>query len=69
MPEMGRKEDKGLPIVKSFEGNENELKRAKYILAFLQTGSKAKACKASGLSKKAHVRIVEMFSFVLLRKK
>jgi hypothetical protein len=58
---MRNKKDKGLLTVKSFEGNANELKRAKYILAFLQTGSIAYASKVSGLSRKAHSRIVEMF--------
>ena len=50
-----------LPTVESFEGNANELKRAKYILAFLQRGNIGYACKASGLSRKAHTRIMEMF--------
>jgi hypothetical protein len=59
---MRKKKDKGLLTVKSFEGKTNELKRAKYILAFLQTGSIAYASKVSGLSGKAHSRIVEMFS-------
>jgi hypothetical protein len=58
---MWQKKDKGLLTVKSFKGNANELKRAKYILAFLQTGSIAYACKVSGLSAKAHSRIEEMF--------
>ena len=59
---MWQKKDKGLLTVKSFKGNANELKRAKYILAFLQTGSIAYACKVSGLSAKAHSRIEECSS-------
>jgi hypothetical protein len=51
-----------LKVVEDFEGNTNELARAKYILAYLQSGRKADAAYASKLSVKAHARIVEMFS-------
>ena len=47
-----------LPTVKSFCGNAEELKRAKYVLNFLQTGSKPAAEKASGYSRNAHNRII-----------
>jgi hypothetical protein len=50
-----------LATVSNFDGNKDELARAKYILAFLQTGSRTFAKKASGLSAKAHGRIVKMF--------
>ena len=48
--------------VAAFAGNSEELKRAKYILAFLQMGSASEARRASGLSRNAHDRIVKMFS-------
>jgi len=48
--------------VTHFEGNENELKRAKYILNFLQTHSKSEARKCSGLGKNDHKSIIEMFA-------
>jgi hypothetical protein len=51
-----------LATVSNFDGSKDELARAKYILAFLQTGSRAYAAKASGLSVKAHGRIVKMFA-------
>lgn len=47
--------------IKAFEGNSSERRRASHILAFLQTGSKAFACKTSGLSRMAHQRIIQMF--------
>jgi len=51
-----------LATVKAFDGNSEELKRAKYILAYLQMGSTSEARRASGLSRNAHDRIVKMFS-------
>ena len=57
-----KKQGKGhLPTVKAFDGTPSELKRATYILTFLRTRSVAEACKASGLSVKAHDRIIRMF--------
>ena len=49
------------PTVESFSGSAEELKRAKHVLAFLLTGSKPAAMKASGLSRDAHSRIIKMF--------
>jgi len=53
--------NKGQTTIKGFDGNSTELKRAKYILNFLQTKSVSEACRASGLSSKAHARIISMF--------
>jgi hypothetical protein len=57
MPKSGFK----LPQIVQLDGSPAELKRAKYLLAFLLTKSEAQACKCSGLSRKAHARIVHMF--------
>lgn len=46
----------------AFDGSRSEFKRAQYILAFLQSGSVAFACKASGLSRMSHQRIVQMIA-------
>jgi hypothetical protein len=51
-----------LLTVKHFEGTSQELARSKYQLAFMQTGSRPYACKASGLSPHAHQRIINMLS-------
>jgi transposase len=47
--------------IESFEGNENERKRAVYTLVFLQTGNMKRALKESKLSRAAHMRIVDMY--------
>jgi hypothetical protein len=47
--------------IEKFEGSEEELKRAQYILCFLRTGSDAAARKASGLGKDAKNRIIKIF--------
>ena len=44
--------------IKTFEGSETERRRAVFVLVFLQTRSKSKAEKASGLSVKALGRII-----------
>lgn len=59
MPKLGKSK---LLTVQSFDGNNEERARARYILAFLQTKSQSYAQKASGLSVKAHSRIVQMLS-------
>jgi len=59
---MTKKGGGSLPTIKEFNGTKNELKRATYILTFLRTRSEAEACKASGLSIKAHARIIRMFA-------
>jgi len=47
--------------VEKFDGNAEELQRAKYIVNYLQTGRRTAACKASGLPSRCHNRIVQMF--------
>lgn len=54
--------DLHIQTFQGFQGNQAEEARARYILAFLQTGSQAHAMKMSGLSSKAHNRIVEMWA-------
>jgi hypothetical protein len=52
---------RAIVTIKAFEGNISDYRRARHILAFLQTGSEAFACKVSGLSSMAHRRIIKMF--------
>lgn len=53
---------KGVLKIESFEGNNNERKRAQYLLTLLQTGNESKARKTSGLTRKAHQRILDMMA-------
>ena len=46
----------------NFQGTHDELRRAQYVLAFLQTSSKTCSQKESGLSLKAHTRIIQMLA-------
>jgi hypothetical protein len=48
-------------MIEQFKGTESELKRAKYVLVFLETGNKRLALKKSGLSRAAHSRIIDMY--------
>jgi hypothetical protein len=57
---MPRKPLQALQPFKAFSGNARERKRAQYLLAFLQTGSQAKAERLSGSSCKMHERIIKL---------
>ena len=45
---------------RNFTGTAGALARAKYVAAYMQTDSKAYACRMSGLSANAHGRIIDM---------
>jgi hypothetical protein len=51
-----------LVTMKALLGHKAEQQRAAYVLNFMQTGSQAEACKASGLSRLAHQRIIKLLS-------
>lgn len=51
-----------LVTMKTSLGNKAEQQRAAYVLNFMQTGSRAEACKASGLSRHAHGKIIKIVS-------
>jgi hypothetical protein len=56
-----------LPKIKSFSGNSEELKMAKYLLAFLLTGSESETQRASSLGEKTHKRIIRWRSTRILK--
>jgi hypothetical protein len=58
---MGKNTIAKVRTVEAFDGTPEELKRAIYVTNFLQTGSRAEACKASGLKPRCHSRIVQMY--------
>jgi hypothetical protein len=49
-------------VASNFQGTAGALARAKWVLAYLQTNDRAYACRVSGLSRSAHVRIIAMLS-------
>jgi hypothetical protein len=60
-PEMRATKASNLGKIHQFVGSANELKRAKYVLVFLETGSKSLAMKISGLTRPSHSRIIAMY--------
>ena len=58
---MGTKKRVRVKTIQRFDGNATELKRARYILDFLQTKSESHAQHVSGLSRHSHQRIIQMF--------